>query len=73
MCGCWSNRRWNNCASMTSSWAGSDEVQPAPAPIGEGFTVLYDANGEMIVRGGAREAGIADNPASSRWPMASRG
>ena len=39
------------------------KFSPRPVPIGEGVTVLYDASGEMIVRGGAREAGIADNPA----------
>jgi len=44
---------------------GPDPSQftPRPGSFGEAFTVLYDAKGEMIVRGGARETGIADNPA----------
>lgn len=36
---------------------------PRPSSIADGFTGLYDVQGEMIVRGGAREVGIADNPA----------
>jgi two-component sensor histidine kinase len=39
------------------------KFSPRPAPIGERFTVLYDVHGEMIVRNGSREVGIADNPA----------
>lgn len=36
---------------------------PRPSAIADGFMGLYDARGEMIVRGGLREVGIADNPA----------
>ncbi len=37
--------------------------RPRPGSLGEVITALYDTSGEMIIRGGAREAGIADNPA----------
>lgn len=44
---------------------GKDPAKFAPRPnsIADGFMGLYDAKGEMIVRGGVREVGIADNPA----------
>ena len=39
------------------------DFAPRPGALGEVITALYDVRGEMIIRGGAREAGIADNPA----------
>lgn len=44
---------------------GKDPAKFAPRPgsMTDGFTALYDTRGDMIVRGGARETGIADNPA----------